>query len=109
MGAVPPLVEDALFHCQQSVEKALKGFLTCHDNPFGKTHDLDHLAKRCEAIEPSLKDVLGPVRALTVFAWKFRYPGPSVPPSADEAGEMLSAAQKAVNALRESLPAGTLG
>jgi hypothetical protein len=26
LGAEPPLVDDALFHCQQAVEKALKGF-----------------------------------------------------------------------------------
>jgi len=35
-----PFLEDALFHCQQAVEKALKGFLTWHDRPFEKTHDL---------------------------------------------------------------------
>lgn len=28
MGAEPPLTEDALFHCQQAAEKAMKGFLT---------------------------------------------------------------------------------
>jgi HEPN domain-containing protein len=28
LGADPPLVDDALFHCQQAVEKALKGLLT---------------------------------------------------------------------------------
>lgn len=45
--AEPPLLEDALFHCQQAVEKAMKGFLAWHDQPFGKTHSLtrawDHL------------------------------------------------------------------
>jgi HEPN domain-containing protein len=36
----PPDVEDALFHCQQTAEKAPKAFLTWHDQPFKKTHDL---------------------------------------------------------------------
>jgi HEPN domain-containing protein len=27
LDAVPPLLEDALFHCQQAVEKSLKAFL----------------------------------------------------------------------------------
>jgi HEPN domain-containing protein len=26
LAAEPPLVEDALFHCQQAVEKSIKGF-----------------------------------------------------------------------------------
>ena len=28
LAADPPLLEDALFHCQQAAEKALKAFLT---------------------------------------------------------------------------------
>jgi len=34
LAATPPLVEDALFHCQQAVEKAITGLLTWHDIPF---------------------------------------------------------------------------
>ena len=40
LAAKSPDVEDALFHCQQAAEKALKAFLTFHDQPFRKTHDL---------------------------------------------------------------------
>ncbi len=42
-----PDVEDALFHCQQAAEKALKAFLTFHDQPFRKTHDLAALGALC--------------------------------------------------------------
>lgn len=38
--ASPPLLKQALFHCQQAVEKALKGFLVYHDQPFRKIHAL---------------------------------------------------------------------
>jgi hypothetical protein len=27
LSAAPPLLEDVVFHCQQAIEKALKGFL----------------------------------------------------------------------------------
>ena len=37
LAAAPPLVEDALFHCQQAAEKAMKAFLTAHDVTFRKT------------------------------------------------------------------------
>ncbi len=40
LAADPPLVEDALFHCQQATEKAMKAFLAAYDTPFRKPHDL---------------------------------------------------------------------
>lgn len=68
LAASSPLIEDALFHCQQVAEKALKGFLTAHHRPFRKTHDLDELSRACEELDPTLKSCLVEVRALTVFA-----------------------------------------
>ena len=46
---------EALFHCQQAVEKALKAFLTFHQKPFRKTHDLGDLSMACLAIDDSLR------------------------------------------------------
>ena len=68
LAADPPLIEDALFHCQQAVEKAMKGFLTSHQRPFRKTHDLDELGRACEEINIGLKEKLVEARDLTVFA-----------------------------------------
>ena len=34
LAFAPPIMGDAVFHCQQAVEKALKAFLTWHDRPF---------------------------------------------------------------------------
>ena len=75
LAAAPPLIEDALFHCQQAVEKAMKGFLTAHDRIFRKTHDLDELGRACGEINSALIDQLDSASDLTVFAWEFRYPG----------------------------------
>ena len=52
---IPPLIEDALFHCQQAAEKAMKAFLTAHDTAFRKTHDLDELAATREESDASLR------------------------------------------------------
>ena len=41
----PPLPREALYHCQQAAEKALKGFLAFHDHPFRRTHDLRELGE----------------------------------------------------------------
>ena len=92
LDANPPFIEDALFHCQQAAEKALKGFLTAHDTPFKKTHDLDELGRHCLEFDSKLADALQPAAPLTIFAWEFRYPGDSHVPSLKEARESLAIA-----------------
>jgi len=104
LAAAPPLVEDALFHCQQAAEKAMKGYLTAHERVFRKTHDLDELARACGAIDPTLKAVLLEARDLTVFAWEFRYPGDSQVPSESEAVQTLALARQVVSVLLDRLP-----
>ncbi len=105
--ASPPLVGDALFHCQQAVEKALKAYLTAHDSPFRKTHDLDELAIACGRIDPVLEREVDPAREMTAFAWKFRYPGETDEPSREEAEAILSLARKIYEAVRSRLPKET--
>jgi HEPN domain-containing protein len=36
---------DVMFHSQQAAEKALKAFLSWHDVPFRKTHNLEELGQ----------------------------------------------------------------
>jgi len=80
LAASPPLRGDAAFHCQQAVEKALKAFLTWHDRPFRKTHDLVELGAECVAIDPPLEPHLRGTAPLTEYAWRYRHPGePSHP------------------------------
>ena len=41
IGGLPDGHLDAgIYHCQQAVEKTLKGFLVLHGKPFKKIHDL---------------------------------------------------------------------
>ena len=103
MQATPPLIEDALFHCQQAAEKAMKAFLTAHGIPFRRVHDLDALAIDCEKIDASLSRVLIPARDLTVFAWAFRYPPAGQTPSEAETRDAISTAEATVSALRARL------
>jgi HEPN domain-containing protein len=51
--AQPPLTGLALFHAQQAVEKTLKAFLSWHDIPFRKTHDLSVLGQQCLLKNPA--------------------------------------------------------
>jgi HEPN domain-containing protein len=63
--AQPPLLEDLLFHCQQTAEKSLKGFLTWNSKPFRKTHSLEELGELCLTIDASLKSIIDPIVPLT--------------------------------------------
>lgn len=101
LSAAPPIIEDALFHCQQAVEKALKGFLTANDHPFRKTHDLDVLAQDCIAVDPSLAGILEPAIDLTVYAWLFRYPGDAETPDIHEAGNAIELARNIHGEIRQ--------
>jgi len=104
LEANPPLLEDALFHSQQAVEKALKGFLAWHDIEFRKTHSLEELGASCEQVDPTLKAVIDPAVPLTEFAWAFRYPGDHPTPTHAEARQGLDTARRTVAALVARLP-----
>jgi len=104
LAASPPFIEDMLFHCQQAAEKPMKGFLTAHDRVFRKTHDRDELASACEAVDPTLKEVLNPARDLTVFAWEFRHPGEAEAPSLEEARQFRAVAGEVYQSILARLP-----
>ena len=75
LAATPPLLGEAAYHCQQAAEKALKGFLSWNDTPFGKTHDLAAIGGLCVTKDASLESLCVRADKLSVFAWAFRYPG----------------------------------
>lgn len=54
LAAAPPATEDAVFHSQQAVEKALKAFLVWHDAAFAKTHDIGKLGTTAVEVDETL-------------------------------------------------------
>ena len=75
ISASGKLGEVAVFHCQQAAEKALKAFLTYHQCPFRKTHNLQELGEACLALNPHLPPSVSATFGLTQYNWIFRYPG----------------------------------
>jgi HEPN domain-containing protein len=96
---------EALFHCQQAVEKALKAFLTFHKRTFRKTHDLSDLSPECLAIDDSLQSAVSQAEGLTQYAWRFRYPGMPYEPDPAEAQDGLQKAEAVVSEVERRLPA----
>jgi len=104
LRAAPPLFEDVVFHCQQAVEKALKGLLTWHDIPFRKTHSLEEIAQQCVALDPAMKGLLDQAVPLTEYAWKFRYPGEVQGPTSEEVQEALRVGREVYNDVLTRVP-----
>lgn len=98
-SADPPILGDIVFHCQQAVEKAFKGYLTWHSQRFRKTHSLEEIGEQCVDIDSTLKDIVDMVVPLTEYAWKYRYPGPFEEPPLEEAEN----AMKTVNFVYEEI------
>lgn len=105
LAANPPILEDLLFHCQQSIEKAMKALLAWHDEPFGKTHNLEALGEPCVRLDPTLGPVVDRAAPLTEYAWKYRYPGDHASPTREEAEQALAIARESFAAIVARLPA----
>lgn len=103
-SAEHPDFEDAMFHCQQAAERALKGFLTWHDQPFKKIHDLDKLGGQCMQIDPTLEPLVDRIDESTRYAWVFRYPSDVPEPAAAEAEGARALACQLVDAILARLP-----
>lgn len=97
-------LRDAAFHSQQSAEKALKAFLTWHDVPFPRIHDLEAVGALCVKADTSLQTVLDRTAQLSQYAWRFRYPGDPYEPTAEEVREALQLARETFEAVLTRLP-----
>lgn len=102
--ALPPLLEDVVFHCQQAIEKALKGFLTWHDIPFRRTRSMEEIGRQCVNIDPTLKGPVDQVIPLSEYAWKFRYPGELEEPTSEEAEEAFRTSREFYDDILARLP-----
>ncbi len=99
------LHESVCFHCQQCVEKLLKGFLILHERPVSKTHDLERLLEECSGIEPSFSMWEEPCVILTDYAVDVRYPDNFIQTTSDHAREALGFAEAIWRFVLEQCPA----
>ena len=92
-SAQTALLDTAAYHCQQAVEKAIKGYLLYHDVRFEKSHDIVLLLTQATVIDSSFSAFFDEARLLTPLAVEYRYPGDYIEPEPEEYQEAYSAAQ----------------
>jgi HEPN domain-containing protein len=99
-----PLLDTAIYHCQQAAEKAIKGFLVFRGQQFGKTHDIRILIEQAEKDEPGFALWQEAAARLTPYAAAFRYPGDVISPDKEEYALALQAAENLVAYIHSLLP-----
>lgn len=72
----PIPIEIICYHCQQSAEKYLKGFLALNEHEIFKTHDLVLLNQLCNKYDEKFRSVEEECLRLTDYAVHVRYPYP---------------------------------
>ena len=72
----PVPIEIICYHCQQSAEKYLKGFLALNEHEIIKTHDLVLLNQLCFQYDVEFKSIAEECLRLTDYAVNVRYPYP---------------------------------
>jgi HEPN domain-containing protein len=98
----------AAFHCQQSAEKALKGYLVAHGTELIEMkrvgHEIERLIGLCGRDAAWARGVARATR-LTDFAVPARYPGSGIVVGSVEAAEALALADAVLLAVRQQLVA----
>jgi uncharacterized protein len=70
----PPARGAAAFHCQQAIEKLLKGFLMLAGKRSRKTHSPGQLGAAAQESFPEISDLVAAARDWSRWAVDFRYP-----------------------------------
>lgn len=70
----PKQLEISCYHCQQSSEKVLKGYLLYKGIEAPKTHNLVLLCQMCEEVNSQFSAILDDCSDLTPYSVQTRYP-----------------------------------
>jgi len=67
-------LEIICYHCQQSVEKALKAYICAKDIEIPKTHETGILCRRCAEIASAFSSYIPQCEEIAIYATGTRYP-----------------------------------
>lgn len=99
-----PYFDTAIYHCQQTAEKAVKGWLVYHDQSFEKTHDLRLLVTLASEIEPKFTEWFEVAEQVSPYATAYRYPGEVLEPTEDEFNQAVTVSSKFYDFICSLLP-----
>ena len=100
----PPLLDTAIYHCQQAAEKAVKGYLVFCDQEFERIHDIEVLIRSAMSYATEFTDWIDVGIQLTPYARIYRYPGYATEPSREQFDQAMSAAEGLYSFVLSLLP-----
>jgi HEPN domain-containing protein len=89
----PPLLDTAVYHCQQAAEKAAKAYLVFCDREVERVHDIEVLLRSAASCDQRFADWVDVGIELTPYAHLYRYPGRVTEPSREQFDRAMSASQ----------------
>jgi HEPN domain-containing protein len=92
-ASTPPLLDTAIYHCQQAAEKAVKGYLVFCDQEAERVHDIEVLVRSAVSCAHEFEEWVDVGIELTPYAHLYRYPGPAPEPTQGQFDRALSAAE----------------
>lgn len=98
-------LDTAIYHCQQTAEKVIKGWLVYHDLSFEKTHDLRLLVTLASEVEPKFTSWFDVAEQVSPYATAYRYPGETLEPTEEEYQKAYKAASEFYQFVCSLLPA----
>jgi len=99
-----PYLDTAIYHCQQSAEKVIKGWLVFHDYTFEKTHDLRLLVTMAADEDSKFAEWLDAAEQISPYSTAYRYPGAMFEPTQEEYQFAFQAATELYEMVCSSLP-----
>lgn len=91
---IPRYRDTIAFHCQQAVEKYLKGYLFLNNTDFKRTHNLNYLLSLVSQFDSVNDDLYDKVTELEDFSVEIRYPDTSIDLSDEDIHQALSIARE---------------
>lgn len=98
------ILENVVYHCQQSAEKTLKAYLVQEGVVFPKTHDLDVLLDLCSQSDADFRRWDDAADILTPYATEFRYPSDTLEPEEEDAQQAIELAASILDFVMQKLP-----
>jgi len=98
-----PLMDTAIYHTQQCAEKALKAYLSFHQQPIQRSHDLELLVEVCMQIDKDFEGLYRYSEQLAPYATAFRYPDICLEPDYDDVFSAIEMAEKILDFVEKKI------
>jgi HEPN domain-containing protein len=92
-ASTPPLLDTAIYHCQQAAEKAVKSYLVFCDQEAERVHDIEVLIRSAMSGAQEFENWIEVGIELTPYARLYRYPGHAAEPSREQFDRAMSATE----------------